>query len=73
MERTTMEQRGEYRTRGAYGERVTRLHRVTWDPEAGGWRRASDADPDEACCWGAWDSTYGWMAPWEPEEDEATR
>ena len=66
MERT-MEQRGIHRTRGEYGEVVTRLHRVIWDAEIGDWRRATDADHDEFCSWGAWDSTFGWMAPWEPE------
>jgi len=60
-------------TRGNYGN-TPRPVPVTW--EDGEWRqdmtvKIADAVANpSAHVWGAWDSDYGWMAPW-PSNDVA--
>jgi len=62
----TVTQNGNLYTRGDYGEPVTQLHRIVWDPELNDWRKATEDDSLDHTAWGAWDSAFGWMAPWEP-------
>lgn len=49
-----LEEKAQYRTRGEFGDWVTKLTRISWTE--GEW-----IPDDNGTTWGAWDSDYGWM------------
>jgi hypothetical protein len=66
----TLPQSGNRLTRGQYGSPVTQLTAVSWDAESNSWQPASENDISQGfAVWAAWDSDWGWMAPWDPEPE----
>ena len=52
---------GSRLSRGDYGDRVDRIHRIIYDGASGENVKALKSDDESQCEWGYFDSVYGWM------------